>query len=61
MAIEVVPLPLPASADPSKFTDFGAEIRGVNPGTLTPEEFKEVEKLLYKVRHACPCTRTHLT
>lgn len=50
MAIEVAPLPLPASADPSKFTDFGREVKGVNPGSLTPEEFKEIEELLYKVR-----------
>ena len=50
MAIEVVSLPLPASADPSKFKDFGREVKGVNPGTLTPEEFKEIERLLYEVR-----------
>ncbi|KAG8904771.1 hypothetical protein FRB99_001203 [Tulasnella sp. 403] len=48
MAIEIVPLPLPASADPSKFTNFGREVKGVKPGNLTPEEFKEIEELLYK-------------
>ena len=50
MAIETVPLPLPPTADPSKFKDFGREVRGVHPGRLTDEEFKEIEQLLYKVR-----------
>ena len=49
MTIDLVPLPLPASADASKFTDFGREVRGVNPGKLTSEEFKEVQDALYKV------------
>ncbi|OBZ68518.1 hypothetical protein A0H81_11529 [Grifola frondosa] len=48
MAIEITPLPLPPSADASKFTDFGREVKGVNPGSLTPEQFKEIEQLLYK-------------
>lgn len=48
MAIEVVSLPLPPSADASKFADFGREIKGVDPGSLTPEQFKEIELLLYK-------------
>ena len=52
MAIETVPLPLPPTADPSKFKDFGREVRGVHPGRLTDEEFKEIEQLLYKVRAA---------
>ena len=50
MAIELIPLPLPASVDASRFTDFGREVKGVNPGALTPEEFKEVQDALYKVR-----------
>lgn len=49
MAIQVAPLPLPASADPSKFKDFGREVKGVDVGNLSPEQFKEVEQLLYKV------------
>ena len=49
MAIEIAPLPLPASADASKFVDFGREVKGVNPGTLTSEQFNEIEELLYKV------------
>jgi len=50
MSVEVLPLPLPASADPSKFTDFGREVKGIHPGKLTPEQFKEISDLLYKVR-----------
>jgi hypothetical protein len=50
MAIELVPLSLPASADASKFASFGREVRGVNPGTLSSEEFSEVEDALYKAR-----------
>ena len=49
MAIELVPLPLPASADASKFKDFGREVRGVNPGSLTSEQFEQVKDALYKV------------
>jgi hypothetical protein len=49
MAIETLPLPLPPTADSSKFKDFGREVRGVHPGRLTDEEFKEIEQLLYKV------------
>lgn len=49
MAIELSPLPLPASADASKFADFGREVRGVNPGALSPEEFEQVQEALYKV------------
>jgi len=48
MAIDLGPLPLPASADASKFVNFGREVKGVHPGKLTPEEFKEIEGLLYK-------------
>ena len=49
MAIQTAPLPLPASADPSKFTEFGREVLNVSPGNLSPEDFAEIEKLLYKV------------
>ncbi|GAB1524143.1 hypothetical protein RhiTH_007296 [Rhizoctonia solani] len=48
MAIEVLPLPLPPSADASKFKEFGREVKGVDVGNLTPEQFKEIEELLYK-------------
>jgi len=50
MAIELAPLPLPASADASKFADFGREVKGIDPAKLTPEQFKEVEDALYRVR-----------
>lgn len=55
MAIELLPLPLPASADASKFADFGREVKGVDPGALSPDEFKEIQDALYKVRHVVPC------
>jgi hypothetical protein len=49
MAIELVPLPLPASADASKFEDFGREVRGVDAGNLSKEELVQIEEALYKV------------
>ncbi|TFK24259.1 alpha-ketoglutarate dependent xanthine dioxygenase [Coprinopsis marcescibilis] len=48
MAIEFAALPLPPSADPSKFNDFGREVKGLQPGALTDEQFKEIEQALYK-------------
>ncbi|KAF8323761.1 Clavaminate synthase-like protein [Clavulina sp. PMI_390] len=48
MSIELAPLPLPPSANPAHFADFGREVKGINPGELTPEQFKEIEQLLYK-------------
>ena len=48
MAIQLTSLPLPASADPSKFVDFGKEVKGVDPGNLTPEQFQEIHDALYK-------------
>jgi alpha-ketoglutarate-dependent taurine dioxygenase len=48
MAIELTPLPLPDSADPANFVDFGREVKGVNPGELTPEQFQEIREALYK-------------
>jgi xanthine dioxygenase len=50
MAIELLPLPLPASADASKFADFGREVKGLNPGDLNSAQFEEVRDALYKVR-----------
>ncbi|KDQ15603.1 hypothetical protein BOTBODRAFT_54500 [Botryobasidium botryosum FD-172 SS1] len=46
--IQATPLPLPPSADASKFTEFGREIKGVNPADLTPDEFIQIQELLYK-------------
>ncbi|KAI0066685.1 Clavaminate synthase-like protein [Artomyces pyxidatus] len=48
MAIELEPLPLPPSADPSNFLEFGKEVKGVDPGKLSPEELEEIRVLLYK-------------
>lgn len=51
-AIQFVPLSLPASADPSRFTDFGREVVGVDlaqvllsPGSA---EFGIIEEGVYK-------------
>jgi xanthine dioxygenase len=52
MAIKLFPLLLPASADPTKFYDFGRQVTGVNPGCLTPEQFTVIQDALYKVRSA---------
>lgn len=56
MAIELLPLPVPASANVEKLADFGREVKGVNPAEFTPEEFKEIEQALYKVRLSSSCT-----
>ncbi|CCM02770.1 uncharacterized protein FIBRA_04878 [Fibroporia radiculosa] len=50
MAVEVLPLPLPPSANVEMFSgaDFGREIKGVDLGALAPEVFREIEELLYK-------------
>ena len=54
MTIKLIPLLLPASADASKFADFGREVKDVNPGTLTPEQFQEIQEALYKVCRRYP-------
>ncbi|KAF8226675.1 Clavaminate synthase-like protein [Tricholoma matsutake] len=48
MAIELLPLPLPTAADPSKFVAFGREVKGVDPGSLSPTQFAEIHEALYK-------------
>ncbi|KAJ6522982.1 Clavaminate synthase-like protein [Mycena vulgaris] len=48
MMIELKLLPLPASADASKFTQFGREVFGVDPSNLTSEQFEEIREALYK-------------
>ena len=52
MAIEFTPLPLPAFADPSKFVEFGKEVKGVNPGALSGQDFETIKEALYKVGRA---------
>ncbi|KZT21948.1 Clavaminate synthase-like protein [Neolentinus lepideus HHB14362 ss-1] len=48
MTIELLPLPLPPSADPAGFVDFGKEVRGVDIGNLSDEDFENIHSLLYK-------------
>ena len=55
MPVRVLPVPLPPSADSSKFQDFGRIVEGVDPANLSPDEFKEIEQLLYKVGDTLPC------
>lgn len=51
MAIDLLPLPLPESADPTKFTNFGREVKGFDPATFSPEQFEELKDALYKVHN----------
>jgi len=48
MAIEILPIPLPETADSSKFTRFGREVRGFDPANFSPEQFEELKEALYK-------------
>jgi len=48
MAIGLVPLPVPETADPSKFVEFGREVKGIDPGSLSDREFEQVKEALYK-------------
>ena len=54
MTIDLVPLRLPSSADASKFLGFGREVKGVNPGSFTREEFEELKEAVYKVDSTTP-------
>lgn len=59
MAIELVPLPQPTSANASGLKDFGREVIGLHPGKLTPQQLKEVQEALYKVScHSTPLPST---
>ncbi|KIK70002.1 hypothetical protein GYMLUDRAFT_34412 [Collybiopsis luxurians FD-317 M1] len=48
MTIELSPLPLPTTADASKFETFGREVKGINPGDCTPEQLNSIKESLYK-------------
>ncbi|KAF9444416.1 hypothetical protein P691DRAFT_778261 [Macrolepiota fuliginosa MF-IS2] len=48
MAIELALLPLSASANPSKFSNFGREVEGLHPGKLTPEQLEDHDVLLFR-------------
>lgn len=54
MAIDLVPLPLPASIAAAKFEklgiEFGREVKGIDPGNLSDEDFKKISDHLYTVR-----------
>ncbi|KAJ7681357.1 taurine catabolism dioxygenase TauD, TfdA family-domain-containing protein [Mycena rosella] len=47
MAIELAPVPLPPTADSSKLADFGWEVKGVDPRSLTDAQLKEIQDALY--------------
>ena len=49
MTIQSVPFTLPPSADPSKFSTFGREVIGIDPGNLSSSDFAEIQGLLYEV------------
>jgi len=49
MAIDLIPLRLPSSTEAPKPLDFGREVKGVNPGSFTSEEFRELKEAVYKV------------
>ncbi|KAJ3823259.1 hypothetical protein F5880DRAFT_1652892 [Lentinula raphanica] len=49
MTIKLVPISLPPTADASKFTDIGREVRGVDPGSLSTESFEQIRDALYKL------------
>ena len=48
MAIQVLPIPLPPSADATALAEFGREVVGVDPTNLSDTQFREIEQLLYK-------------
>ena len=48
MVIELACLPVSSTADASTLANFGREVKGLNPSALTPEEFEEIQRLLYK-------------
>lgn len=51
MTFQFIPIPLPPTADSSKLSEFGKEVKGFDPGRpWTEDKFKEIEEGLYKVR-----------
>ena len=48
--ITCVPLPLPPSTDPFRYSNFGRQVIGFDPGNLTPSDFAEIQDLLHKVQ-----------
>ncbi|KAJ3916126.1 Clavaminate synthase-like protein [Lentinula edodes] len=48
MTIELKPVPLPNSAEPSHFINFGREVKGINPGNCTSEQLEDIKQALYQ-------------
>ncbi|KAJ4494571.1 Clavaminate synthase-like protein [Lentinula edodes] len=48
MTIELKPLPLPDSAEPSHFINFGREVKGIDPGNCTFEQLEDIKQTLYQ-------------
>lgn len=44
------PIPIPPSADPAKFKDFGRQVEGFEPDNVTSEQMEEIMDMLYRVR-----------
>jgi hypothetical protein len=42
-------LPVPPSADPAAFKDFGRKVEGFNPDTIDDKGMAEIVEMLYKV------------
>jgi len=59
MPIQTVPFTLPPSADPSKLSNFGKEVIGVDPGNLSSSDVAEIQQLLYEVPILCADAPEH--
>lgn len=44
------PIPVPPSADPAMFKDFGRQVEGFEPDNVTSEQMEEIMDMLYKAR-----------
>ena len=55
MVLELASLPVSSTADASTLANFGREVKGLNPSALNPEEFEEIQRLLYKVSEKLEC------
>ncbi|KAF9535619.1 Clavaminate synthase-like protein [Crepidotus variabilis] len=47
MTITLLPISFPPSLDPTRFGQFGREVKDVHPGHLNGGQFEELEKALY--------------
>ncbi|KAH7915748.1 Clavaminate synthase-like protein [Hygrophoropsis aurantiaca] len=46
-ALELLPIPLPLSANSAQLSDFGREVKNLDPGNLNAEQFAALENALY--------------